>query len=42
MTDAAAHLMKVCFHELEHNIDVFEFPWRGWEHDVLYLDNVCT
>ncbi len=33
--------MKISLHELKHNIDVFELPGTGWQHDMLDLHNVC-
>ena len=34
-------LVKVCLHELKDDVDVLEFPWAWWEHDVLDLYDVC-
>ena len=34
------YLVKVGFHQLKNNIDIFEFPaWRR-KHDMLYFNNV--
>lgn len=34
------NLMQIRFHQFEHNVDVFEGPWRWRQHNVLDFDYI--
>ena len=35
------HLVQICLHELEDNVDILEFARTGRQHDVLNFHDVC-
>lgn len=41
-SEAATHLMQVCLHELEHDVDVLEVTCAGRQADVLDLHDICS